>query len=195
MGLTAIFGGTFNPFHIGHYEMLKVLQNDNNVEEIWIMPDKIPPHKTCDFLASDKDRIEMCEIVANDFSKAKLCLVEFEREGKSYTYDTVKYLFEKYPQKEFSFVLGGDMLVSFEKWYRFDELMKMLPFIAFKRTDTNNIEFLNCAEKFERMGMNITVKEDLIPNVSSTDFRKSNLKELLPEKVYGFIKERGIYGV
>lgn len=195
MGLTAIFGGTFNPFHIGHYEMLKVLQNDNNVEEIWIMPDKIPPHKTCDFLASDKDRIEMCEIVANDFSKAKLCLVEFEREGKSYTYDTVKYLFEKYPQKEFSFVLGGDMLVSFEKWYRFDELMKMLPFIAFKRTDTNNIEFLNCAEKFEKMGMNITVKEDLIPNVSSTDFRKSNLKELLPEKVYSFIKERGIYGV
>lgn len=195
MGLTAIFGGTFNPFHIGHYEMLKVLQNDNNVEEIWIMPDKIPPHKICDFLASDKDRIEMCEIVANDFSKAKLCLVEFEREGKSYTYDTVKYLFEKYPQKEFSFVLGGDMLVSFEKWYRFDELMKMLPFIAFKRTDTNNIEFSNCAEKFEKMGMNITVKEDLIPNVSSTDFRKSNLKELLPEKVYSFIKERGIYGV
>lgn len=195
MGLTAIFGGTFNPFHIGHYEMLKVLQNDNNVEEIWIMPDKIPPHKTCDFLASDKDRIEMCEIVANDFSKAKLCLVEFEREGKSYTYDTVKYLFKKYPQKEFSFVLGGDMLVSFEKWYRFDELMKMLPFIAFKRTDTNNIEFLNCAEKFEKMGMNITVKEDLIPNVSSTDFRKSNLRELLPEKVYSFIKERGIYGV
>ncbi len=195
MGLTAIFGGTFNPFHIGHYEMLNVLQNDSNIDEIWIMPDKIPPHKVCDFLANDDDRIEMCKIVAEDFSKASLCLVEFEREGKSYSYDTIVYLKEKYPEKDFAFVVGGDMLVYFEKWYRADELMKLLPFIAFKRTDTDDSEFSSCAKKFSNMGMNITVKEDIIPNVSSSEFRKSNLKELLPEKIYNFIKERGIYGV
>ena len=133
MGLTAIFGGTFNPFHIGHYAMLKALQNDSTIDEIWIMPDKIPPHKVCDFLANDNDRIEMCKIVAKDFSKASLCLVEFEREGKSYSYDTVIYLKEKYPQKDFVFVVGGDMLISFETWYRAEELMKLIPFIAFKR--------------------------------------------------------------
>ncbi len=195
MGLTAIFGGTFNPFHIGHFEMLKALQNDNNIDEIWIMPDKIPPHKECDFLASDQDRIEMCRIVADDFNKTKLCLVEFEREGKSYTYDTVVFLKEKYPQKDFVFVCGGDMLVYFDKWYRYEELMKLIPFIVFKRTDTDQNEFSLCVDKFSKMGMDITVKLEIIPNVSSTEFRKNNLKELLPEKVFDYIRERGIYGV
>ena len=52
MGLTAIFGGTFNPFHIGHYEMLRALQLDDSIEKILVMPDKIPPHKSADELAS-----------------------------------------------------------------------------------------------------------------------------------------------
>ena len=138
MALTAIFGGTFNPFHIGHYAMLKALQNDRKIDEIWIMPDKIPPHKVCDFLANDNDRIEMCKIVAKDFSKASLCLVEFEREGKSYSYDTVIHLKEMYPQKDFAFVVGGDMHVSFETWYHAEELMKLIAFIAFKRNDIDD---------------------------------------------------------
>lgn len=195
MGLTAIFGGTFNPFHIGHYEMLKALQNDENIDEIWIMPDKIPPHKVCDFLASDSDRIEMCRIVAEEFSKATLCLVEFEREGKSYTYDTVVNLKEDFPQREFVFVCGGDMLVFFDKWYRYEELMKLIPFIVFKRTNTNNDEFLSCLEKFSEMGMYITVKNEIIPDVSSTEFRTNNLKSLLPQQVYDYIQGRRLYGV
>lgn len=195
MGLTAIFGGTFNPFHIGHYEMLKALQNDENIDEIWIMPDKIPPHKVCDFLANDDDRIEMCRIVAEEFSKANLCLVEFEREGKSYTYDTVLNLKKDYPQKNFVFVCGGDMLVFFNKWYRYEELMKLIGFIVFKRTNTDNDEFLYCVDKFSKMGMEITVKNEIIPDVSSTEFRKNNLQTLLPQKVYDYIRERGLYGV
>lgn len=195
MGVTAIFGGTFNPLHIGHYEMLKALQNDDSVEEIWIMPDKIPPHKSCDFLASDKDRIEMCRIAAEDLSKAELCLIEFEREGKSYSYDTVVELIKKYPQKEFAFVCGGDMLVSFDKWHRYEELMKLIPFIVFKRADTDANEFDACVKRFTQMGMKITVKKEIIPCVSSTEFRKNNIAELLPEKIYKYIKDLSVYNV
>ena len=195
MGFTAIFGGTFNPFHIGHYEMLKALNNDNNIDEIWIMPDRIPPHKVCDFLADDNDRIEMCKIIAQEFSKAEVCLIEFEREGKSYTYDTVKELLDKYPDKRFTFVCGGDMLVYFPKWYRYEDLMKLISFTVFKRADVVENEFERYRNEFSKKGMNITVKDTVIPNVSSTEFRKSNLKELLPEKIYIYIKERGIYNV
>ena len=195
MGFVAIFGGTFNPFHIGHYEMLEALQSDDSIDEIWIMPDKIPPHKECDFLASDNDRIEMCRIVSKDFSKAKLCLIEFEREGKSYTYDTIRYLNERYSSTKFIFVCGGDMLVYFDKWYRYEDLMKLIPFIVFKRANTNISEFESCIEKFRKMGMKIDVKDEIISNVSSTQFRKDNLSEILPEKVYNYIKERGIYSV
>ena len=195
MGITAIFGGTFNPFHIGHYEMLKALQEDENIEEIWIMPDNIPPHKVCDFLAGNSARIEMCKIAAEDFKKAKVCLIEFEREGKSYSYDTVLELKQKFPQRQFAFVCGGDMFISFDKWYRYEELMKLVDFIVFKRSDTDVEVFSECVKRFSKMGMNITVKEEEIPNVSSTQFRKSNLYSLLPEKIYKYIKDSGIYNV
>ncbi len=195
MGFTAIFGGTFNPFHIGHYEMLKALEKDDTIDEIWVMPDRIPPHKECDILADDKDRIKMCELVCQDFSKAKLCLIEFERAGKSYTYDTILNLKDNYPEKQFLFVLGGDMLVYFDKWYKWQSLINLLPFIAFKRVGTDSKQFDSCVEILTEKGMDLTVKQELIPNVSSTEFRKNSIKELLPEKVYNFIKERGIYNV
>lgn len=195
MGFTAIFGGTFNPFHLGHYEMLKALQNDPKIDEIWLLPDKIPPHKVCDYMPLDSDRIKMCEAVAGEFSKATICLLEFEREGKSYTYDTVVNLKEKHPHKNFVFVCGGDMFVYFPKWYRYAELMKLLPFYVFSRTDTKMEEFNSCVEKFGKMGMQIILNDTAIPNISSTEFRKTKSPALLPKCVYEFIKERGIYGV
>ena len=123
MGFTALFGGTFNPPHIGHYEMLRALDYRRDIDEVWLMPDRIPPHKVCDFLASDKDRINMCRIMAEDFKKVKLCLIEFERTGKSYSIDTVRLLKQKYKERDFIFVCGGDMLISFDKWYKYEELL------------------------------------------------------------------------
>lgn len=194
MALTAIFGGTFNPFHIGHYEMLSALQSDDSIGKILLMPDKIPPHKVCDFLADDETRIEMCRIAAMDFSKAELCLTEFLREGKSYTFDTVIEL-KKSLSDELIFVMGGDMLVYFDKWYKFEELIKEIPFYVFKRTDTDTKEFEVAVYRFRKMGMRITVSDKIITDVSSTKIRNDfvGLKELLPPKIYNFLTEKGIY--
>ena len=196
MALTAIFGGTFNPLHIGHYEMLRALENDSSIEKIFIMPDRIPPHKVCDFLAEDDVRIEMCRIAAEDFSKAELCLIEFEREGKSYSYDTVLNLKDKYKDKDFVFVCGGDMLVTFDRWYKYEELMKEVPFIAFKRSDIDNTLFVEVTERLSQEGMKITLKEEIIPSVSSTEIREDfkKAKKLLPKKIYDYLVERGVYG-
>ncbi len=195
MGFTAIFGGTFNPFHKGHYEMLEALQSDDRIDEIWIMPDRIPPHKVCDYMAEDDDRIKMCEIVAGEFSKASVCLVEFEREGKSYTYDTILELSSRHCDKNFIFVCGGDMFVYFPKWYRYEDLMKLLPFYVFSRVGTEKSEFDSYFKKFEKMGMKIVLNQSPISDISSTQFRNIQNPELLPQKIYDFIKERGIYDV
>ena len=196
MAVTAIFGGTFNPFQIGHYEMLKALENDSNVEKIFLMPDRIPPHKACEFLAEDSIRIEMCRLVAEDFSKAELCLIEFEREGKSYSYDTIMELKSRYPQKDFSFVCGGDMLVTFDRWYNYEEIIKEVSVIAFKRSDIDNALFESSAEMLSKKGMRLTVKNEIIPSVSSTEIRTdfNKAKELLPKKIFEFLAERGVYG-
>lgn len=192
---TAIFGGTFNPFHIGHYEMLKSLQSDSNIDKIFVMPDRIPPHKACDFLANDSDRIEMCRLITEDFYKAELCLIEFEREGKSYSYDTVIELKKRYPQNNFSFVCGGDMLIIFERWYNYKELMKEVPFIVFRRTDTDDKLFDQTVLRLKNMGMRITVKDEIIPTVSSTEIRSNFAKAelLLPKVIFNYLNERGVY--
>ena len=195
MGYTAIFGGTFNPFHNGHYDMLKALSNDSSVDEIWIMPDRIPPHKECEYMASDQDRINMCEIMAQEFPKAQVCLIEFEREGKSYSYDTVLQLFDRYPNKKFIFVCGGDMFLYLPYWYKYEDLIKLLPFYVFSRVGTDTCEFKKAVTEFKNMGMRLVLNDAPIKNVSSTDFRNTKDASLLPKKIYDYIANRGIYNV
>ncbi len=191
MTFTAIFGGTFNPFHKGHYDILASLCKNNNIEKVLVLPDRIPPHKVCNFLAPDLDRIEMCRIACNDFQKAELCLIEFEREGKSYTYDTVTLLKKMYPDTEFAVVVGADMLASLDTWYNFENLKKSVSFLAFNRDGSK--EFLNNLNRIRAMGADVTVMEDIITPVSSTQLREKIKAENIPPKIYDYIKEKGLY--
>ncbi len=193
MANIAIFGGTFNPFHIGHYEMLKSICDLDFINKVFLMPDKIPPHKTCDYLASDTDRINMCRLIANEFNKAELCLIEFEREGKSYTIDTVKLLNQKFPNDNFYIVIGGDMLTSFNTWFNWQELIKQVGIIAFKRDGI--LDFDKAQKMLTENGADITVINQKITDISSTQLRQYIDKKLLPESVYNYILEKGIYNV
>ena len=191
MATIAVFGGTFNPFHIGHYEILKCICGLDFIDKVFLTPDKIPPHKECDFLASDEHRIEMCRIISHEFNKCELCLIEFEREGKSYTYDTVCNLKEKYPNDNFYWIIGGDMLETLDKWYNFNELFKKISFIAFARGDLNKSKL--DAEKMRMLGADITLLDTVISDISSTEFRCNGREYMLPTPIYDYIINKGIY--
>lgn len=193
MANIAIFGGTFNPFHIGHYQMLESICNLDFVDKVFVMPDKIPPHKEFNDVVDDIHRQNMCKIVCDDFNKAQLCLLEFERVGKSYTVDTIKLLRSKYTNDNFFVVIGGDMLSTLDTWYNWQELIKLTSFIAFKRAGLTDFD-----ESYERLtnyGTNIIVIDDKIADISSTKLRKKVDKNLLPQKIYDYIIEKGIYNV
>ena len=191
MKTIAVFGGTFNPFHIGHYEMLKAICELDYIGTVLVMPDKIPPHKDMDFCVSDDDRIEMCRLVCEDFDKARLSTIEFERAGISYTADTVKILKNRYPDTDFYFVIGGDMVTSLENWYNTEYLFNNLKFIAFSRDDNN--AFKKSVKSLTAKGVKITVINKAITDISSSNLRKNINIKYLPQKVYGYIKEKGLY--
>ncbi len=193
MANIAIFGGTFNPFHIGHYEMLKSICDVAFIDKIFVMPDKIPPHKNFDAVVDDVHRQNMCAIVCDDFAKAQLCLIEFEREGKSYTVDTIKQLQQMYPRDKFFVVIGGDMLSTLDTWYNWQELITLTGFIVFKREGLS--DFDDSYKRLTDYGANITVLSDKITDVSSTQLRNKIDKNLLPQMVYEYIIEKGIYNV
>ena len=191
MANIAIFGGTFNPFHIGHYQILSYLCSLDFVDKVLVMPDNIPPHKVCDYLASDTDRINMCSLIIKDFKKAELCLIEFERQEKSYTVDTLKLLKKKYPNDNFFVSIGADMLATLDKWHNWQELLHLTSFIVFKRVGVP--DFTLHLERMKQFGAEITVSDREIEFVSSSDLRKNLDKSLLPEKIYNYIMEKGIY--
>lgn len=187
----AIFGGTFNPFHIGHYEMLSAVCELDYIDKVFVMPDKIPPHKILDYKIDDLHRQKMCEIVCDDFDKASLCLLEFERDGKSFTMDTINILRDMYPHDRFFVTIGGDMLSTLDTWYNWKELIKLVSFIAFKRRDYT--DFSDAYNRLTKLGADILIVEKEITSVSSTQLRKKLDKELLPINVYNYIVEKGIY--
>ena len=193
--VSIIFGGTFNPFHIGHYEILKALNSLPEAEKIYLMPDKIPPHKSSDFLAPDEDRIEMCQLIAKEFNKTEVLLIEFEREGKSYTFDTVTELKKIFPETHFFMACGGDMISSLNHWYRWDELIKEIGFYAFRREGDSGFD--EAVKQLKAVGADIRVINTPIPMVSSTDIRASikngEKTPLLPSTISKYIQTRKLY--
>lgn len=195
MDITVIFGGTFNPFHIGHYQMLDALNQIEEICKIYVVPTKIPPHKSCANLAPDKQRIEMCRIAAKDFEKAEVSLIEFEREGKSYTFDTIKTLKKRYPNEKFFLACGGDMIISLNHWYKWEELIKEVGIFAFRRD--NDDDFDKAVENLKSFGADIRVLNNKITDVSSTEIRSKlsvgESTDLLPFAVNEYIIKGKIY--
>ena len=144
----AVFGGTFNPFHIGHFEIAKALCDMEFFNKVIIMPDSIPPHKKTDYLASDEDRLNMCKIACKDLKKAEISTLEIENGGKSYTINTIRKLKETYKNDDFYFVCGADMIEILDKWYDFESLKNMAEAVkgsfAFTALTENNKLYIIC---------------------------------------------------
>lgn len=194
-----IFGGTFNPIHLGHIEIITNVAALPDVEQVLVMPAKFPPHKICADLACDADRLEMCKIATRSCDKTVVSDIELLRRGKSYTIDTVKHIKNKDPKSNYALVIGGDMLVSFHKWYRYEELLKIVEIIAVRRVGVDDDEFDSAVINLINLGGNITVMKNYIIGISSTEIKekitdKKYILKYLDKGVYDYILTNGLYG-
>lgn len=192
----AVFGGTFNPIHNGHIQILREVSKLNFVEKILVMPDNIPPHKQTNFLADNKHRIAMCEIAIKGIDKAVLDCREMKRGGKSYTYHTVLELKNEYKNNDIYFVCGGDMIMSLDMWYNSEELFKLTKFIAFSRSGIDKKRFDDKLAFLKSIGADIYFIDCDIISVSSTKIREEltlNKNCSVPENVYNYIMENKVY--
>ncbi|MFS1513577.1 nicotinate-nucleotide adenylyltransferase [Chengkuizengella sp. SCS-71B] len=189
-----ILGGTFDPIHIGHMIVAERARIEMDLQEVWFLPSSIPPHKNNAPIATAKQRLEMvCKAVeTNKYFLGKD--LELTREGISYTIDTVKTLKKQFPQHEFFFIIGGDMIQYLPKWYRIDELIQLISFIGLQRPGTEiHWELLN-----EQIKQKITMVTMPLIDISSTDIRtlsaqNKSIRYLVHDKVYDFIKEHKLY--
>lgn len=198
MKKTVIFGGTFNPPHIGHRQMLEYLEKRSDIERVLIVPNKAPVHKVGFELASSRDRLNMCKILAEDFPKVSVWDTELTRKTKSYSYYTLLEYKKQFGDDKPWILCGADMLVTLKTWYKYEELIKLCGIFALFRKGENEENYKNAVEELKSDGALVESLPADIENISSTFIRElfssnKNTEGILPEKIEEYIKEHSLY--
>ncbi|MCF0137926.1 MAG: nicotinate (nicotinamide) nucleotide adenylyltransferase [Oscillospiraceae bacterium] len=196
----AVYGGSFNPPHLGHAEAAAAVAEALKPDKLLIIPAGIPPHKELDANSADAQRRMLLSSLAfEDIPNAEISDMELLRGGKSYSSDTVEELLRLYPDAEIYFAMGTDMLLSFEKWHRFEYLLKNMTLAVFSRDGGEDGKIAGHAEYLRRSygARTVLVRHEPKP-MSSTEIRsllpQRRGRELLPDKVYAEIIRNGDYG-
>lgn len=196
-----IFGGSFNPPHVGHVLAAKRFYNTTDPDLFIVIPSFIAPHKEiCEIGANH--RLEMSKRAFKDVGKnVEVSDMEIARGGKSYTFLTVTEIADKYPNCKICLFVGSDMLMSFDTWYRAENLFSMCHLYVMPRYDDRSILMKKADEYREKYNADITFIDGEFYEISSTSLRKAMndnreeyLKKHLPGDVYGYIKQHNLYG-
>lgn len=188
MKKVGIFGGTFNPPHIGHLIMANEVYVALGLDEVRFMPNATAPHKEVKQEATNAQRLQLVELAIANSPQITVERFEMERGGVSYTYDTMQALVAREPDTQFSFIIGGDMIDSLHTWYRIDELVRLVQFVGVKRPGSK-----------AQTTYPVHMVEAPEINLSSTFIRErlqksGTLQFLLEPAVEAYIRKEGLYG-
>lgn len=183
-----ILGGTFNPPHIGHLIIANEVRYALGLDEVRLMPNAQPPHKMAPGDATALQRLSMTELAVTGIEGLTVSAFEVERGGVSYTFDTMQQMKELEPDVDFYFIIGGDMIDMLPKWYKIDELAKLVTFVGVRRPGANG-----------KSELPVTFVEIPQIDLSSTVIRQrcaaqGTVQLLIPPAVEDFIREEGLYG-
>ena len=193
-----IFGGAFNPVHNGHINLAKSYFESLSLDKLLIVPTANPPHKTAVGLASEDDRLNMLSLAFKDMDKVELSDIEFQREEKSYTYDTIKELRKIYPNDELFLIIGDDQFLSFDKWYKYKDLLSEVVLCTAAREENKREEIIDFAETLLSKNQNYFLADFEPVVVSSSEIREKikkneDISALVPAEVSEYVKDKGLY--
>ncbi len=195
-----IFGGTFNPPHVGHVEAAAQTIRALGLDKLLVIPDFVPPHKDMPALSPDgQERLELCKLAFAHVKHCKVSDMELARGGVSFTVETLRRVREKYPADRLYLLMGTDMLLSFTQWREYREIMKLAVLAVFaRREEDRGAVDRAAADLRSRFGANVKVVPIHAVDVSSTRVREELARrrgcEMVPEEVYGRIVKLRLYG-
>lgn len=194
-----IYGGTFAPPHNGHIRAAKAFMEQMKLDYLFIIPNYIPPHKQIDASDSPLYRLKMCELAFGDIDGIVISDTEIKRGGKSYTYDTLREL--ERPDTRLFLLCGTDMVLTFDTWYRFEDILKMCYPVYVRRENDpliGNMIVSKITEYYGKYGVMFRKIATEPLELRSSDVRRAvrdgeDISALVPEKVKSFIIENGLY--
>ena len=190
---TGIFGGAFNPVHNGHVRLAEEAVKQLKLRRLLIIPTFVSPHKHTDLLPYE-DRAEMCRRAFGHIPGAEVSDIEVRLGGTSYSINTVRALRELYPDEQFFLLIGSDMLFSFDKWYKYESLLKETRVCAVARDSDSLSDMMEYANDIGR----IKVLPTQAVTMSSTEVRNAavnggDISGMVPAGVAEYIRENGLY--
>ncbi|MSD83381.1 nicotinate-nucleotide adenylyltransferase [Lactobacillus curvatus] len=182
-----IMGGTFNPPHIGHLVMAEQVRSQLGLDKVLFMPDANPPHVDEKKTLPAKHRVAMVERAIANNPHFELDLMEIERGGVSYTYDTIVALKQQHPEIDYYFIIGGDMVDYLPTWHRIDDLVQLVQFVGVKRTGYK-----------QQTPYPVLWVDAPVIDISSTQIRNKlqqgcSVRYLIPDLVFEYIQKEGLY--
>jgi nicotinate-nucleotide adenylyltransferase len=185
-----LYFGSFNPVHYGHLMIASHVVNRTDVQQVWFVVSPQNPFKQAGSLLNEYDRLHLVNLaIENDEARLRASDVEFKLPRPSYTIDTLIYLEEKYPQHEFSIIMGSDGFVNIKRWKNADVLLKKYPFYVYLRPGFETVDTL---------GANVIILNAPLLNISATGIRDSikdqkTIRYLVPENVRKEIEDHHYY--
>lgn len=200
MGRVLIYGGSFNPPHLGHIRSARTTAQALGAEKTLLIPAAVPPHKTLPAGSpTAAERLEMTRLAAEELEAAQALDIELAREGKSYTSDTLRALRTKYPGDELIFLVGTDMLLSLPDWHEPEVIAALASIAVFSRMPGRDAEIARAAERLrKKFGATVYVIPGVPVTVSSTELRAAlperSGRGMLSPAVYAYIIQKRLYG-
>lgn len=185
-----LFFGSFNPVHVGHMIIANYLVNNSDLDEIWMVVTPHNPHKKKSTLAKDSDRLHLMRLAIGDNVNIRASDIEFSLPKPSYTIDTLSYLKEKYPDKNFVLIMGGDNLGTLHKWKNYELILRDFEIYVYKRPNYELGELANHPK--------VVISEAPLLDISSSYIRSlikagKSIEYLVPDRVYEYIQESTLY--
>lgn len=194
-----IYGGTFSPVHNGHVAAARAFMEQMWLDILYVIPTGVTPHKIMKGDASAKDRLEMCRLAFSDMDGVIVSDLEMRREGKSYTVDTLRELYD--PAGRLFFLMGTDMLLTLDQWREPEEIFKLCYPVYIRREadatlDSRIVEKITSYhQRFGKMVPRIVAPAI---ELSSSDVRKAvadgtSFAGMVPPDVARYIQENKLY--
>ena len=185
-----LFFGSFNPIHQGHLIIAQAVLNDGGVDEVWFVVSPHNPLKDSKSLIHHFDRIDMVELAIEGNHRFKASDIEFNLPQPSYTVDTLAYLADQYPGRQFRLIIGEDNLENFPKWKNHEVIIENYGLLVYSRPGAQVTTYKN--------HRNVKYLKAPLIHISATYIRQKvreqkSIKYLVPDKVERFIVERKLY--
>lgn len=187
-----LFFGTFNPIHIGHLALANYIMEYSNLQELWLVVTPHNPHKLKKTLLDDYQRLHMVHLATEEYPKIKPSSIEFNLPQPSYTVNTLAHLREKYPDKDFTLIMGEDNLKSFTKWKNHEVILEDYNIMVYPRIAAGTVDasLINHPH--------IHKIDAPIIEISSTMLRAGiaagkDLRYFMHHKVHEYIEEMSFY--